>query len=76
MFCRHFCSTLYPRRGQLFGYRLRGAIHKFVCFIQDHCIALGQNWMVVNNFNREQGVIGDNHICLMGSLFGFYCKTL
>ena len=62
MFGCHSCGSFDASRSQLFGHGLRGAIHKFVGFIQNHRIALRQNRVVIDDFDCKQRVIGDNYI--------------
>ena len=45
-------------------------------FIEDYCIALGKNWMRINDLNRKQGVIGYDKIGVLGFRFCIYCKAL
>ena len=71
MFGRHSGGPLDARRSQLFGHGLCRAIHKFVCFIQNHRVALWQNRMVIDDLDCKKRVIGDHDIC--GLRLGLCC---
>ena len=72
----HCCGSLYATRCELLCYRLGCAIHKFVCFIENHCITFRQNGVRINNFDCKQGVVCHDNICFLRMRLGFRRKTL